>query len=138
MADEIAQLQAQLADACAAAREPLHFKRHSDEYKIATKTIKEYINELDSLLQSKAPFVERITKAIALYTFMMANPNILAAERRLRSNSNTKANEFLNEPFQGYADQPDFAANLARLRATMQNFLTWVEDILPHNVHYVL
>lgn len=146
MADEIAQLQAELAAAAALidkktvrtkmVSKEMIFKTDSRESKRVNETIKRYIEEMEELRRIKVPFVERIKKAQHIFKYIMANPNVFASHVRLRDNCIEKAQEFMSSDFQEYADQADFTEARADLRSAMQTFIDWTVDILPFNIYY--
>lgn len=143
MADEIAQLQAELAAAAALldkktvrTKGEFAFRTDSRECKCVNETIKRYIEEMDELRRLKSPFAERIKKANQIYNYIMANPNVFASQVRLRDNCLAKADEFLTNDFAEYADQEGFAEARAELRSAMQAFIHWTLEILPLNIYY--
>ena len=146
MADEIAQLQAELAAAAALddkkmvrtkmVSKGMIFKTDSRESKRINDTIKGYIDDMDELRRIKVPFVDRIKKAQHIYKYIMANPNVFASHVRLRDNCIAKAQEFLNSDFEDYADQANFTEARSDLRSAMQAFIDWTADILPFNIYY--
>lgn len=140
MSDEIAQLQAELAAAAAAAdvkkSDALHFSKKSPECKLVTATISGHIETMDRLRRENVPFAERTEHATNVYKYIMANPNVFAATVALRNSCIAKAHEFMECDFNGYQMQQGFSVARERLRYCMQNFIEWTVEILPLNVHY--
>jgi hypothetical protein len=141
MSDEITALQAELAAAAAdksnqKSKEALHFSTKTPEAKLVTVTINDDIAAMDRMRRERAPFAQRIEKAINVYNYIMANPNVFAAIPKLRNSCIGKAHEFMESEFAHYREQDGFDAARARLRTVMRSFLDWTADVLPHNVHY--
>jgi hypothetical protein len=134
--EEIARLQEELKAAIAAEApeevQRLRFKKHSPEGDLVSDTIRRVLQQIDKMRIEKQPFVLRVQKAISLFKFIAANPNLIAAHPDLRQTCINKAHEFLEADYSRYNDN----ASLDLFHRSLRPFITWTEEILPHNVHY--
>lgn len=142
MADEeIAKLQAELT---AALNEPesiaspkLVFRKSSSEGELVASTIRDGLASMEKMNRQHAPFAQRVQKIVTIFSFVMANPNMVAYHVPLRKSCLNKAHELLNIDYSKYSSHDNFDDSLTLLNVSMQSFLKWIKEILPHNVHYV-